>query len=214
VDGYRAARGRRRRLLIWLLALGGVATATTAWAVGGLAAVVVAVAVLVVAALMPRGDADRWLRGAAGERATAQLLHRLPPRRWTVFHDLAVPGSRANIDHLVIGRTGVWVVDTKTTRAPIGTRWRAVYFGDRRLDPAPVEWEAEIVSDRLEVAARPVIAVHGSLIRPARAGRVRVVSATELPRRLRRGRRRLSRNEVAALSERAAVVFHGASARG
>jgi len=31
-----------------------------------------------------------------------------------VFHDLAVPGNTsANIDHLVIGPTGVFVIDSK-----------------------------------------------------------------------------------------------------
>jgi hypothetical protein len=178
------------------------------------AAVLVAAAVLFIVALLPRRQAARWLRGAAGERATAQILARLPTRRWTVIHDLAVPGSRANIDHLVIGRTGVWVVDTKTTRAAVRTRWRAVHFGDRRLDPGPVVWETEVVSDRLAVSARPIIAVHGALAHRARAGSVRVVPAAQLPRRLRRGRRRLRRHEVAALSERAVRVFRPADGGG
>jgi Nuclease-related domain len=30
-----------------------------------------------------------------------------------VFHDLAVPGSPANVDHLVIGPTGLFVIDSK-----------------------------------------------------------------------------------------------------
>jgi len=30
-----------------------------------------------------------------------------------VLHDRAIPGSRANIDHIGIGPTGVWVIDTK-----------------------------------------------------------------------------------------------------
>jgi hypothetical protein len=200
--------------LIWLVGLGAIATGVTTVAVGWVTAVVVALSTLLIAALLPRNHADRWLRGAAGEQATARLLDRLPARRWTVIHDLSVPGSRANIDHLVIGRTGVWVVDTKTTRAPVRTGWRVVHFGDRRLDPGPVAWEAEIVSDRLEVRARPIIAVHGSLARRARAGHVRVVPASDLLRRLRRGRRRLSRGQVTALSDRAVAVFLSASARG
>ena len=70
-------------------------------------------------AVWPRSDPSRWARGAAGESG-----HRRHPgeayrgRRWVVLHDLALPGSRANVDHLVIGPTGVWVVDTKAYRAP------------------------------------------------------------------------------------------------
>jgi hypothetical protein len=48
-------------------------------------------------------EASAWRRGAAGERRTARLLDPLERHGWAVLHDLAVPGSRANIDHLVIG---------------------------------------------------------------------------------------------------------------
>jgi hypothetical protein len=33
-----------------------------------------------------------------------------------VLHDRRIPGSRANIDHIVIAPSGVWVVDTKRYR--------------------------------------------------------------------------------------------------
>jgi hypothetical protein len=48
----------------------------------------------------PSPDAVAWRRGAAGERRTAQLLDPLEQHGWAVLHDLAVPGSQANIDHL------------------------------------------------------------------------------------------------------------------
>jgi hypothetical protein len=54
----------------------------------------------------PSTDAVAWRRGAAGERRTARLLDPLARHGWTVLHDLAVPGSRANLDHLVIGPGG------------------------------------------------------------------------------------------------------------
>jgi hypothetical protein len=37
-------------------------------------------------------------RGAAGERRTARLLTLLERRGWAVLHDLAIPGTQANID--------------------------------------------------------------------------------------------------------------------
>src|SRR5688500_611754 len=56
---------------------------------------------------------DSWERGAEGESATARVLAALPPD-WVVLHDLRWPGRRfANIDHLVIGPGGVFVVDSK-----------------------------------------------------------------------------------------------------
>ena len=73
-------------------------------------------------------------------------LERLPGRQWVVLHDLALPGSRANVDHLVIGPTGVWVVDTKAYRARLDVRWRSVLVGSVPLSTAAVRWEAERVS--------------------------------------------------------------------
>lgn len=57
--------------------------------------------------------ADAWERGADGEDATARALAALPPA-YVVLHDLRWPGrQRANIDHVVVGPTGVFVVDSK-----------------------------------------------------------------------------------------------------
>ena len=70
------------------------------------------------------------------------------------------PGSRANVDHLVIGPTGVWVVDTKAYRGRVVARRRQVLVAAPRYRRRSVCWEAEVVSRLLGVEARPVIAVH------------------------------------------------------
>ena len=159
----------------------------------------------------PPSDPQRWARGADGERATAALLERLPARKWVVLHDRRVPGSRANIDHLVVGPTGVWVVDTKALRAEVRAGWRSVRVGDGVLDVEPAAWEAEVVADRLGVAVTPIVAVHGPGVALHRRGRrcrgVRVVPAGALVRRLGKGRRRLSRAEVMVLAEWAEELF-------
>lgn len=52
-------------------------------------------------------------RGAEGERVVAALLTQLPPE-WFVLNDLHWPGrEKANIDHVVVGPTGVFVIDAK-----------------------------------------------------------------------------------------------------
>jgi hypothetical protein len=161
-------------------------------------------------------DPRRWLRGAAAERSTADLLDSLDRRCWIVRHDLMVPGSRANIDHLAIGPSGVWVVDTKTTRAAVRVGFRRVYFGDRKLDAGPVRWEASVVEDRLGVAVRPVLAVHsaGMRARGGRAGGVKVVRADRLVARLRRGGHRLRPDQVRELAEVSARFFPSFEKRG
>jgi hypothetical protein len=67
----------------------------------------------------PSEQACTWQRGAHGERHTAHLLRRLHRDGFVVFHDLAVPGSPANVDHLVIGPTGVFVIDSKRWRGRV-----------------------------------------------------------------------------------------------
>lgn len=214
-EGYRRARSQRRRgLAIGLVMMGMAAAFASEGFRRGIHAgwwlVTVGAACLLCAwVVRPRPDPERWLRGAAGEVATAAMLDELSPRRWAIRHDLRVPGSRANIDHLVIGPSGVWVVDTKTSRAPVRARWGTVRCGDRRLDAGPAKWEAEVVADRLGVEAQALIVVHGDGLR-RRGGRssgVRVVPAAGLLPRLRRGRRRLDRAQVSAVADRAATVF-------
>jgi hypothetical protein len=53
-----------------------------------------------------------WERGAIGEELLAERLKDLPSDM-RVLHDRRVPGSRANIDHIVVSSAGVWVIDAK-----------------------------------------------------------------------------------------------------
>jgi hypothetical protein len=182
--------------------------------VGGLAAVVAGWALR----FRPSPDAVAWRRGAAGERRTARLLNPLERKGWAVLHDLAVPGCRANIDHLVIGPGGVFVIDSKQ------------YWGRLQLDPsgrlwhgryplAPivraVEFEADQAAQVLtdpDVVVVPMVAVHGVQVpwgKVVTQG-VPVVSARRLPSMLRQLPAILGHERVAALADQARVRFHAA----
>ncbi len=54
--------------------------------------------------------------GLDGELATGQELDRLMRHGCWIFHD--VPGGRSNIDHVVVGPTGVLAVETKARPRP------------------------------------------------------------------------------------------------
>ena len=54
-----------------------------------------------------------WARGARGEERVAALLAGHLDPTAIVLHDRGIPGSRANIDHIVIAASGVWVIDAK-----------------------------------------------------------------------------------------------------
>jgi len=66
--------------------------------------------------------AEQWEKGADGESRTATELGRLGPE-WTCWHDLKWPGRRlANIDHIVIGPGGIFVVDSKNWAGKVAVK--------------------------------------------------------------------------------------------
>jgi hypothetical protein len=115
-------------------------------------------------------DARNWARGARGERRTARQLRRLTRYGWVVFHDLAIPGSGANADHLAVGPGGIFLLDSKNWRGrltftPDGTLWHGGYPLTATL--ATIGWEASAIADALAIPAhaiQPVMVVHGSAI--------------------------------------------------
>ncbi len=71
-----------------------------------------------------------WEQGALGEQRVGALLERLRPHGAVPLHDRRIPGSRANIDHVVVAPSGVWIVDSESYRGRIERRGRR---GDPRL---------------------------------------------------------------------------------
>jgi hypothetical protein len=115
-------------------------------------------------------DAVAWRRGAAGERRTARLLEPLDRHGWAVLHDLAVPGSRANIDHLVVGPGGVFVIDSKQYRGrlrldPSGQLWHGRYPFAPTLGAVDFEADraAQVLADP-DVVVVLIVAVHGAQV--------------------------------------------------
>jgi Nuclease-related domain len=113
----------------------------------------------------PSEQVTAWQRGAAGERRTARLLDRLTRDGYVVFHDLAVPGSPANVDHLVVGPSGVFVIDSKQWAGSVhegadGLVWHNHYRLDRTLET--VRWEAETVGRLLGTRIAALLCVHGA----------------------------------------------------
>ena len=60
----------------------------------------------------PPARIQNWRWGSEGERKTAKALKRLPRADWKVWHDLQWE-DKSNIDHVVVGSAGVFLVDTK-----------------------------------------------------------------------------------------------------
>jgi hypothetical protein len=67
-----------------------------------------------------------WARGARGEEKLAAALAEVSGVR--VLHDRRVPGTRGNLDHLVVSPAGVFVVDAKRYQGMVRVRDRGGWF--------------------------------------------------------------------------------------
>ncbi len=110
-----------------------------------------------------------WQRGSMGETKLAQSLAKLDRDDVIVLHDRRVPRSRANIDHLVVCPSGVFVVDAKLYTGQVhvkdvGSLFRRdlrLFVGHRdctRLAEG-MEWQVEATEAALGDAAIPVFPV-------------------------------------------------------
>jgi Nuclease-related domain len=136
----------------------------------------------------PSEQVTAWRRGAEGERRTARLLDRLARDGYVVFHDLAVPGTTsANVDHLVIGPSGVFVIDSKQWSGSVrqgadGLVWHNHYRLDRTLET--VRWGAQTMGRLLGTHTTPLVCVHGAHVH---GGSLHAQGVAIVPARLLRG---------------------------
>lgn len=110
-----------------------------------------------------------WATGARGEERVAERLAELLAPGILLLHDRRVPSSRANIDHIAVAPSGVWVIDTKRYQGKVEIRRsllqppRLTIAGrDKSKLVDGLAGQVEIVRVALaETAAR--VPVHGAL---------------------------------------------------
>lgn len=80
-----------------------------------------------------KNDLDNYRIGFEGERYVAQTLNLLMRDGEYVFHDLPfdIEGRKFNIDHIIVGASGVFAIETKAKRKPEGTS--TVHFNGTEL---------------------------------------------------------------------------------
>lgn len=166
-----------------------------------------------------------WATGARGEQMLEEHLRRKCPEV-LMLHDRRIPRSRANIDHIAVAASGVYVIDAKRYRGKIDVR--KPLFGRPKLLIAGrdrtklidgLERQVGIVRAALSETA-PEVPVHGCLCFLDPEG---FLAESGLPvlRRLKiRGHalyspRRLAKrlNESGALAEETALDIHAELAR-
>jgi hypothetical protein len=120
-------------------------------------------AVILLQAIVPRQSTTAWVTGAEGEERTADYLDPLATEGFVIFHDRTIPMSPANIDHIVIGPTGVFVVETKNIAGDFRVRGDDVRIGGHRV--ALVD-EVRREVDATWNAVAPVLAPRGLRVVP------------------------------------------------
>jgi len=170
--------------------------------------------------------ARQWRRrcdyflGWFGERMTAEKLRPLELQGYHVYHDVpAESGKRGfNLDHVVVGPTGVTLVETKTRRkgnARQGYKDHEVIFDGTRLDwpwgadrhgiqqaVAEADWLAKWIRNctGLNVPVRPVLSLPGWYVRESPCRTVRVANPNYLPEVIR------GRGEVALTAQQIDLI--------
>lgn len=146
----------------------------TSWRLGVTAAILAAIAHMVYRS-RTLSSVPAWRHPSAAERRTEVQLKKLERNGFRTLHARAIPDSDAQIDHLVVGPTGVYAVDSEKwdKRLPVRVQThRKLYHGPfsqkERLDEA--RWEAtrasELISEKLnrEISVVPSLAIYGPKI--------------------------------------------------
>lgn len=85
--------------------------------------------------LFPEPDAGApWHKGAVGEEQLAASMNPLvEDGTISALHDRRIPRSSANIDHLVVAASGLWVIDAKRYSGRIAKDVRGGFFNSRTV---------------------------------------------------------------------------------
>lgn len=147
--GWVTREAARRRSQVWLL-LGGLGLLALLIFYAGFelhsfpleAGLVIVLLLLRRPAMTQIDEAAKWIRGAEAEASVGETLEELGRQGFVVMHDIQTGG--ANLDHVVSGPSGVFVVETKLRR-----------YEDRHLTRAKLQ--AARLHDQLGVWVTPVI---------------------------------------------------------
>jgi hypothetical protein len=114
----------------------------------------------------PSAEARSWRSQATVQRRTAAALEPLEQEGHLVLHDITLPGWPVNIDHLVVGSTGVWIIQSWQHQVGLPRRgsspWRrySVTTGLRRQ----LRWQAAALTGELAgdptIPVRPLLCVY------------------------------------------------------
>jgi Nuclease-related domain len=218
-------RAWQRRAIIAIV-VGVVFSIVVSWRLGLTLAVLAAIADAIYRSRTTfTGQGEAQLNAA--QRRTRRQLGRMAHSGYRAMDNVPIPGTHDQIDHLVIGRAGVFSIDSEAwdRRLPLRPRlgrelWHGPYNMQDRLEHA--RWESERAAELLsrtlgsQVTVRPAMAVYGPKMawQMVTIGDVDVFRGPHLRKYL-RGRARQNRGRLLSASdiERIDKAAHEAFAR-
>lgn len=218
------------RLRMWrfraivVIVVGVVFTIVANWQVG-LSLAILAGVIDTVYRSRTAADIHAGGSATAATRRTRRQLARMRRAGYLTLNARPIPGSREVIDHLVIGPTGVYAIDSERWHKRVLIRtyngkqlWHGPENKKARLEHA--KWEAQQASERLSTAVGFDVPVHAAMAiygpkvpwGIATIKDVDVFTGTDLGKYLRRRSRmrdlpRLSKEQVQAVYDAASSVL-------
>jgi hypothetical protein len=104
-----------------------------------------------------------WSTGALGEERLGVRLNELSTESILLLHDRRIPRTRANIDHIAVTPTGIWIIDAKKYRGRpalkveggiLRQRTERLLVGTRELVDGMLK-QVGVVEDALRPGGRP-----------------------------------------------------------
>lgn len=159
--------------------------------------------------------------GYLGERYVGEQLALLEHDGFQVFHDIPNDEKKTkfNLDHVVVGPTGVWLIETKTRRKgrsrPGFKEHEVVFDGCQLIWPwgedhhgldqtaNEVRWLKEWIKTRtsLVVDVRGILTLPGWMVIEKAHGQIRVLNTKNLPSAIRaRGERVLTEEQTTLIA--------------
>lgn len=149
---------------------------------------------------------ERFFKGAKGEERVAEVLARLPDA-YHVFNDFVA--GREHIDHVVVGPTGVFAVETKFWRGQVTLEEGHILLDGQLPSRSPLGQSVrEAAAVKAALAAKgwdgdvtPILAFAGDNFHAhiGEVGRALIINACDLEKSFRDGREVLAAGELERL---------------
>ena len=129
-----------------------------------------------------------WSSGAEGEEKVAEYL-KLLGDSYQVIHDVVLPGRIGNIDHIVLGENGIFVVETKNHKGYItcnGDWWKqrkigrrgTPYLGSIGSPSKQVKRKAVLLNKFIQDHFKTNLYVNGIVVFTNEAARLKILNPT------------------------------------